>query len=235
MMKRLFAAGCLLMLLLSAGAYAEEGYYFSTTLGYSAGGTNVADVRENVAYGYNTQSPEIGADLELERGGNLGLAVGYRFDRSIQFRLEGELGWESHLVKEVKIYGAKYASDSDVAKVTLMLNGYYDIIQFGPFTPYLTAGVGGAQVSVDHLKVETLPPSMTERNLFSLKENVFLYQVGAGIGVALTDTWTIDLKYRFLDVDSAHFEAVAKPDADFGTADAEFQSHVIAVGIRVNL
>jgi len=228
-MKKILAASCLVMLLFSTGALAEDGYYFSTSLGYSAGGENRAAVTENILWSKAATDP-IGVDLEMERGAALGLAVGYRFGR---FRLEGELGLESHLVKDATLYGAAYNSDSDISKVSLMMHGYYDIIDLGPLTPYITAGVGGTQVAAEDLAIETLPPSMTDRNLFTGKNTVFLYQVGAGVGFAVNDMWTIDLKYRFLDVDNADFPQNIK--RYFGPAVVSLQSHIVFAGVRVAL
>ena len=55
-------------------------------------------------------------------------------------------------------------------------------------------------------------------------DSVFAYQVGAGIGYAVSDQATIDLKYRYF----------ATEDPDFGGVDAEVASHNIYLGIRVN-
>lgn len=53
---------------------------------------------------------------------------------------------------------------------------------------------------------------------------MFAYQVGAGVGYALTPQVTLDVKYRYF----------ATADPDFDGTDMEYASHNIYAGIRLD-
>ena len=53
-------------------------------------------------------------------------------------------------------------------------------------------------------------------------DTVFAYQAGLGVGYALNDSITLDLKYVYF----------ATQDADFDGVDVEIASHNIVFGIR---
>ncbi len=54
-------------------------------------------------------------------------------------------------------------------------------------------------------------------------DTVFAYQVGAGVGYAVTEKVSFDVKYRYF----------ATSDPEFDTTKAEYSSHNVYAGIRV--
>jgi opacity protein-like surface antigen len=78
--------------------------------------------------------------------------------------------------------------------------------------PYVLAGIGAANVTLesDDLDVDE-------------DDTVFAYQAGAGLGSALTETITLFTGYRFF----------ATTDPEFEGVEAEYHSHNVEAGVRV--
>ncbi|MEJ2169456.1 MAG: outer membrane beta-barrel protein, partial [Desulfobacterales bacterium] len=55
-------------------------------------------------------------------------------------------------------------------------------------------------------------------------DTVFAYQVGIGIGYAVTKKITIDVRYRYLGTE----------DSEYDTTKAEFASNNVLLGMRIN-
>ncbi len=87
-----------------------------------------------------------------------------------------------------------------------MANVYLDFVNSSPVTPFLTAGIGMAEVTLFDYYDDT----------------VFAYQVGAGLTFAINPHMSIDLKYRYF----------ATEDLDFEGIEAEFASHNVYCGFR---
>ena len=73
------------------------------------------------------------------------------------------------------------------------------------------AGIGLANINADLDSIDE-----------SDDDTVFAYQAGLGVGYALNDSATLDLKYIYF----------ATEDADFDGIDAEISSHNVVLGIR---
>ena len=97
-------------------------------------------------------------------------------------------------------------SGGDMALIIGMLNGYFDFHNDSPLTPYILAGIGVINAEVDS------------------EDDTFMGgQVGAGVGYAISDSFILDLKYKYLMAD----------DADFGGVDVEdIGGHQIQLGAR---
>jgi len=95
-----------------------------------------------------------------------------------------------------------------------LLNGYIDFENGTAFTPFVTAGLGFARIDG-----EITVDGVTDDE----DDTVLAFQLGVGAGYAVSDTVTLDCKYRYLYTDDFEFEDVA-----LGMA-----SHNITVGIRV--
>ena len=78
-------------------------------------------------------------------------------------------------------------------------------IDTGAFSLYVQAGIGSA-------RNETKSMKFTNATISGAKHNDTAWQVGVGLGYALTKQWTIDVSYRFLDLG----EARSSKDVVFG-------------------
>ncbi len=63
----------------------------------------------------------------------------------------------------------------------------------------------------------------TTQESFSDKDSAFAFQLGAGLGYAVTETVLLDLRYRYFSVQNLKFD----------TARYDLTSHNILFGIRV--
>lgn len=196
-------SGCALALLLSSPAYSAEaavGPYVSGNLGLA-----MPRDSESTFSGF----PGITSNTSYDTGWTLGAALGYNFGNT---RLEGEVAYQKTNTDKITLLGTTWDANGDISALSYLVNGYYDFTNSSAFTPYLTAGLGFAKIK------------WTEDNE-SADDTVFAYQVGAGVGYALSKNVTLDVKYRYF--------ATADPTF-FDTVNMEFASHNLLLGVRVN-
>ena len=136
-------------------------------------------------------------------------AFGLAFD-NIPLRTEIELSLQQNDVDQFNFdVGSVSGDGEDQRTMAVMWNGYFDIKLDSPFTPYILAGIGGADVDDDDI------------------DTLFAYQLGVGVGYALNENIILDLKYKyFLTEDYEFDDGVDKIEAD-GLA-----SHQVQIGIR---
>ncbi|MEN8123433.1 MAG: OmpW family outer membrane protein [Bacteroidota bacterium] len=180
-----------------------EGTYFSGNIGAAvATDSDVTDQGGNF-------------EIESDTGIAFGAAVGYAYGNNI--RMEAELAYQKNDIDQVNVpgVGSSVTAGGDTSSYALLLNGYYDFTNNSAFTPFISAGIGYAKVEVNDFIVNGIP-------IGSEEDKVFAYQVGAGVGYAISETLILDLKYRYF----------ATADPKFDTAEAEYASHNFYVGIR---
>jgi opacity protein-like surface antigen len=141
---------------------------------------------------------------EYDTGYSVGVAFGYMKDA---FRVEGEIAYQTN--DQDTFNNNPHPGDFDV--ITYLVNGYFDFDMGGAFTPYVTAGIGAATVNFSE-------PGFDE------DDTVFAYQLGAGVGIAMSEALILDFRYRYL----------ATQDAELDIYEAETASHNLTVGLRMN-
>ena len=208
-MKKTFliTAVCAMILSISSIASSAEGPYVSGNLGLAI--LSDSDVTDSTV-------PGITLDIESDSGLALGVAVGYAFGNNT--RIEGEIAYQKNDVDKASLLGVDVDLTGDTSSLALLLNGYYDFANESAFTPFISAGLGVAEVEINDFNVpgSGLPSSNDD-------DTVFAYQVGAGVGYAVNEKVTIDVKYRYFGTS----------DPDFETTTAEYSSHNFYAGIRV--
>ncbi len=146
--------------------------YFSGNAGLSFSGTESVE---------NTTSSTL-QKLPVDGGPNLQAALGYREG---SWRLEGELGYQN---KGLGLSG----NGGHLRATSLLLNGYYDF-SGGGVEPYLTAGIGGAGVSMSDWTVGA--------DSYSSSGNTtkLAWQAGAGLSfpVCVCTCTAIEVRYRY--------------------------------------
>lgn len=154
---------------------------------------------------------------EFDNGMVFGFAVGYDLGNT---RIEGEITYQENDMDRVSISGVGSVTiDGDASSTAFLLNGYYDFKNETAFITFVSAGFGFAEVEVSDIIVPGLG-----RIRLSDDDKVFAYQIGAGIGYAMSEKVFFDVKYRYF----------ATSDPDFEAVEAEFSSHNIYAGIRVS-
>lgn len=152
-------------------------------------------------------------ETSFDTGFNLGVAGGYDFGPA---RVEGEVAYRLNDVDEYQVNGlGTFAGDGDVSTLSLMANGFWDIETGSPVTPYLGAGIGVAQVSMDD-------PSVPMDD----DDTVFAYQLAAGVAFDLNPSLALDLGYRYFATSDPEFDDAA------GTFETEYMSHNLSLGLR---
>jgi len=194
----LIASGCTLLLSLSPLANAAVGPYVSGSIG--AVMANDSDLS-------STYYPGDSATVDFDTGFGLGIAVGNDYGGD---RLEVEFGYQENDLDTVKGGGKSYALPGDVSGMGLLVNGYHDFKTTSTVTPFIGAGIGFANVELDM-------PGYNE------DDNVFAYQVGAGLSFAVNQEVNLDLKYRYFGTTDPEFDGI----------EAEYSSHNVYAGIRV--
>ena len=186
-------------------AHADNGWYLGANLG--GAWLNDSDITDPTV-------PGVTLELSYDFGIMVSGFVGYQIN---QFRIEGEIGYQENDIDDTSGLGVTLDSTGDVTGTSFLLNGYYDFNTATSFTPYITAGIGYAEVEVNDYNI----PGSGALN-YSDDDSVFAFQVGAGVGYAINTALTLDVKYRYF----------ATEDPEFGTSEAEISSHQIMLGLR---
>lgn len=216
MKNKLMLFSCIFVLLLSSTVFAIEGLYVSGNIGPSI--LSDSDIDESEA------GTTLSAELEFETGLTGGAAIGYDFGMG---RLEAAVDYKSHDLDEWKDvtltgYGNQgdFSGSGEITALSVLVNGYYDIENESPVTPYISGGIGFATVEIDDFEIEGYSVQDDSED-----DTVFAYQLGVGIGFDVNEKITLDLAYRFF----------ATNELDFDGVDAEYQSHNFIAGIRIGL
>ena len=200
MKKSLFCLICCILLAFSSTGLAAEttGPYVSVNLGWAM----MAD--GNVS-GVDNHGP-FSEELEYDSGLTFGGALGNNFGNG---RIEGEVAYQTNDIDTIS--GVK-TDNYETSLLSFMVNGYYDFHNDSAFTPYLTAGIGVA-------KFELEPTGQPKED-----DTVFAYQFGFGGEYAVSETVSLDCRYRYLGIADAELE---------NKDEFEVASHNITLGVRV--
>ena len=158
-------------------------------------------------------------ELSFDTGFVLNAAFGYAYDNG--FRTELEYGFRANDLDRAD--GTDYYFDNpydyseslggDVTTNSFMANVFYDFAPSSPVSPFIGGGIGFANIEGDI----DFQPDIDD-------DNVFAYQLGAGLAFALNPKMKIDLQYRFF----------ATEDPDFYGLEAEYLTHNLMLGLRTS-
>ena len=160
--------------------------------------------------------PGVTVNTEFDTGLAFGAALGYDFNR---FRAEGEISYQKNDIDKIGSPGVILDATGDAKALSFLINGYYNFVNSSAFTPYISAGIGFAQVEFNDLDISSLGFSGSND-----EDTVFAYQIGIGVGYAVTEKVTIDVKYRYFGTE----------DSEYDTTKAEFASNNFLFGVRYN-
>lgn len=182
--------------------YPVRGTYLSAGMGM--GFISDADLEEDVTTG----------QAQFDTGFTVQGAVGHSYPSGI--RAEIEVSYRTNEFDEIRVGSRVFEASGDIRSLGVLLNGYYDFRLNAAFTPYVGAGVGFANVTIDTVHAGPI-------DLGSHDDTVFAYQLTAGIEVPILPTASIDLSYRFFGTSNPKF----------GPTEAEYQSHNLTAGVRL--
>lgn len=154
------------------------------------------------------------------------LAMGYDFDVlcNVPVRLELEFS----MLSDMDVTGFPYTvpTNAEIGIETLMVNAYYDFKNDTKFTPYVGVGVGIAWVSMEGDLAGVVGfDSYTESN--------FAWSLNAGISYDITENWSADLGYRYMNVGDAKTKSLTIVGLGTGHLEAkDIVSHQVMLGVR---
>ena len=208
-----------ILVLMAGTVVADDRWYVSG----NAGATLSPDITQTDTFAAGS----VTGDADLDTGFGLSAAVGRSFGN---IRVEGEISYrDNDLAEWNNISGnltgnlftatGPLAVDANSTSIGFMANGHYDFKTSGKWTPFVMGGLGVSRVNLDVKSVAGTAVTYDE------SDTVVAYQVGAGVGYALSADTSVDLSYRFF--------ATADPTFDDGTdkVDSEYSSHNIWVGL----
>ncbi|MGB6290737.1 MAG: outer membrane beta-barrel protein [Desulfobulbales bacterium] len=204
MKKNVFGLiGCF-FLLLPAVCLGATGWYGSVNAGIAM-----------PADGDITSPGDGSVEAEYEAGYSIGGAVGSMMDN---YRIEGEISYQANDVDSLEgIDIGLLGLSMDTSILAFLFNGYWDFNNDSAFTPYITGGIGFANVSGE----------ITDgADSYDGDDTVFAYQLGFGAGFAVSETVTLDCRYRYLGTADAEITSAGEK------LEIEVASHNITAGIR---
>jgi len=167
----------------------------------------------------DSSGPGLSVTTELDTGFLVSGALGRSFGN---LRADGEVFYNINDVSTLSALGLSIGASGDVSTLGLMVNGYYDFATGTKWKPYLGAGIGAANVSINDLSAAGVPVADDD-------DTVFAYQFKAGVGYEFSPQVDGMLGYRFFGTDDGDFVDV---DGDaFSTDGAD--AHIVEVGVRV--
>ncbi len=129
----------------AAMSAATSPWYVDVALGY----VMVADA--------DLSTGAVNGELAADAGFGGSIALGYQWNESVRFDLE--LAYRSNDLDQIKVGGFGFTGTADVEgsvdTLAAMVNGYYDVDFGWPVLPYVGAGLGLAQVSIDSSTLST--------------------------------------------------------------------------------
>jgi opacity protein-like surface antigen len=169
-----------------------------------------------------TSSSLPGAKIDLGFKDNIvgAAAVGLR---NGAYRTEVEMSYQKNNLDSIKASGitinpATVGLSGNISALTTLVSGYYDFDTGSRLKPFITAGVGFTLLDASFTVTGVSGISSSD------KDTVLSYQLGAGLGYAVTDKITVEVGYRHL---SGH-------DAKFNGDTVSFTSNNITAGVRIH-
>jgi len=210
-----------------AGNGAELSWYASAKIGVALPGTiNMTATA--------TGLPELTGDAHFNAGMAGAVAVGKYLTPN--FRAEAELAIANN---EGDSFSGTFAGfgptsgtlSGSVTTVSVMAMGYYEFSQFGDFVPYLSAGLGAANVSSELTYND--PVSFGGINgTITGDSTIFAGRLGAGFQYALSDNVDLTADYTLLIGSRANFTYTNASGIGNRNVSAGVLGHALALGLK---
>lgn len=152
-------------------------------------------------------------------------AIGFRFPfANSALRVEAEYTRTDDAKKTFR--GEQNDIKAELRAQALMFNAYYDFYTKTPFTPYISAGMGGARLKLG-----------TEEQ--AIHQTEFAWQLGFGVSYEINEHFAADFGYRYIDYGTfsdyfIHENQISKHEVEVESHRARVESHAneIMLGVR---
>lgn len=182
-------------------AYAQEG---RSKFSVDFGGGNVSPNNGNGAVSGPGLPPS--NTVEIKSSNTIAATIHYHQSENIDYQLYLAPPIEFDIYAAGSLQGAGHLSTVDVLLPTAMVN--YTFTNFGPFKPYVGAGLNYTIFS--HEKSTATANGLLGGDTDIKLDNSFGVAVQVGLKVDLNERWYLNANYLWIDVDSkAHIDTGA--------------------------
>ena len=173
-----------------------------------------------------------------------GLGVGYKFNEWFRADLTGEYRGKSnfHGSDHVRFTGGEGVDNYSGSKSewVFLANAYVDLGTWWCVTPYLGAGIGGAKVNIIGFRDDGFNDvgglSVSTAYAADASKFNFAWAMHAGLTYKVTQSMSIDLGYRYLDMGNGTTGATRAFDGSFVNGGPftfnHISSHDLKLGVR---
>lgn len=157
---------------------------------------------------------------EYDQGYAAGGVIGFEFVEvtpGVDLRGETEIGYLSGDVDTLN----SASGSGDVSALYGYLNLYSDITIVGPIDLVIGGGVGYASVDMNNHSTTALGVQLDD------SDGGFAYHLDAGLGADITDSWAVEVLYRYSSIMDVEVNAAAGTTNEF-----DIDSHQGLAGIR---
>ena len=183
---------------------------------------------------------------DYESAGFLGAGIG--IERNQWLRFEGTVEYRGNAT----LHGLDSYNDGVCAAVgdcgtneytavveswAAMASAYFDICTVRGITPYVGAGIGFANVSVNGMTDTNVPAASVFFGEDHSETNL-AWSLSAGLAYDVSDSFTVDFGYRYLDLGDARSGTMTAYDlsSTYASVDLDnLRSHDLMVGMRWKL
>jgi opacity protein-like surface antigen len=205
-------------------------WYVSAKLGVALPGT--IDLTATAA-----GLPDLTGDAHFKAGPAGAVAIGKYFTPN--FRAEAELGVAKNDGDSFSGTFAGFGPTSgtltgSVTTVSVMAMGYYEFTQFGDFVPYLSAGLGAANVSSDLTYNDPVSFGGISGTITG-NSTVFAGRIGAGFQYAVSDNIDLTADYTLLVGSRVSLNYTNTGGIGTRNVSAGVLGHALALGLKARL
>lgn len=153
-----------------------------------------------------------------------GVVVGWQLPPESELgdgRLELEYSRRSNPLDKVALADGTFGATGELTVESLLLNTFGVQRDGSNWTPYLGLGLGAARISAEQLQVTGQP-------LSNDSAIVLAYQLGGGFDLAVSESLSLDLGYRFFSTLRPRLR-----EADGRVMRSDYLSHTALLGLRL--
>jgi len=159
----------------------------------------------NISGGKNvgTRAGVVTKTKESDVSGGSGFAVGFdwqKFGWSVRSEIDYNLTYRfDYDARPALSTTTGFGLENNLRTHAFMVNAYYDIKNRTRWTPYLGVGVGLArnESNVKYTELAEIPGKRQQNQ--STVQNNLLWSAGLGVRYALTERWSVETGYRFMN------------------------------------
>lgn len=197
-----------------ACAAGRPGGYFSGFLGFNQTKDATMETTDFAAVPVSTFDDR----LQFDSGIYIGGTGGYDFG---MFRLEGELSYRNADINKIN---NDRGVDRNLGMLAAMFNGWFDLENPSPVTPYWGAGIGIVSL---HFDDDYFDRTSGDPIFYEDTASTYAIQAGGGLEFAITPRFSMDLGYRYFKTGTATFDKNWDLENKL-----KVESHNVALGFR---